>query len=186
LIERWDARQESKRTWTATASNANEFHEGRLNVDDDALLSDRDKGLVGGVHDVLDKTHSRSCNKHMGNEIVLKFGAHGPARKMQFQKMAFATTQSQFDSAWKAANADLIAWLPPKETWAKLYSPVHMHGRTASSVISLHTYQLRERLIGTCLLLFTGRGGIERGRCCLKARWCSRKEAWDSNVECDC
>jgi hypothetical protein len=85
----------------------------------------------------------------MGNDIELKFGAHRPARKMQFQKMAFATTQSQFDSAWKAADAELLAYFFPKETWAKLYSPVHMHGRTASSVISQHTHQLRKRFIGT-------------------------------------
>ena len=108
VLQKWSVHNESKEAWKQIAQSARLLYGSKLNDDDVVIISDRDKGLLSGLHEELDRTHSRVCHKHLKDDVLKQCGA---SQVPIFEKIAFASSDAEFNAAFETANLRLKAFL---------------------------------------------------------------------------
>jgi hypothetical protein len=149
---------ESSATWRVVANLLKEIYGENFGNAHTVVISDRDKGLICGFHEVLPEVHSIFCHNHLARDVKGKFGRiYGPIRAAAFARLAYATTEAEFKSLWDT-NPALQVFLPPKETWAKVFFRARAFGKMATTV-RLCLYVYTDFSTPICNICSPGRGG---------------------------
>ena len=112
------------------------------------LMSDRDKGLIGGIQEVLPQCFAARCCQHLADNVATRYGA---ACRPLFWACAYAKTTEAFQEAVLALRQHhpmAATWLEAidKQTWATCAFPTARYGHLTSNLVeSINSHWLDAR-----------------------------------------